>query len=128
MKPEPCPSDWQEIALALYNQLRQECGQWVVVRVQETLWEVVRPRSQEAILAACETTSQSDEALVLDLILSCERETARDEGRREGIEEGWREGYCAGAYRTETLPPSGNEINAAWAARQERRALAEKQP
>ena len=52
----PYPFERNEIASALFEHLRQCGGQWVAVRVQDPAhWEVVKPRSQEAILAACET-------------------------------------------------------------------------
>lgn len=50
--------DRQHMASALLEQLGQEGGLWVAVRQQGSGWELVRPRTQEALLAACETESQ----------------------------------------------------------------------
>lgn len=47
--------DRDHMARALLEQLGQEKGLWVAVRLQGTCWEIVRPRTQEALLAACET-------------------------------------------------------------------------
>jgi len=51
----PTAFDRGHMAHALLEQLEQEGGLWVAVRVRGTGWEIVRPRSQEAILEACET-------------------------------------------------------------------------
>ena len=50
-------SDIEQSAIALFDELtRAHEDQWVAVRVGgSTGWEIVRPRSQQAILDACAT-------------------------------------------------------------------------
>jgi hypothetical protein len=58
----PLRSGIEEAGIALIDTLnRHDDGQWVAVRVRDgTGWEIVRPRSQQAILDACATPSQPD--------------------------------------------------------------------
>lgn len=52
---EPTKFDRADMGKSLLEQLHRHEGQWVAVRVEGSGWEVVNPRSQEAIVAACET-------------------------------------------------------------------------
>jgi hypothetical protein len=64
---KPTAIDRQHMAQSLMEQLSQHDGQWVAVRLQGTGWEIVRPRSQEAILAACDTGgSIAEQAVVIE--------------------------------------------------------------
>lgn len=57
------PSKYARIncALALLESIEKRGGQWVAVRVDGPMnWSIVEPRSQEAILAACETTDSAE--------------------------------------------------------------------
>jgi len=47
--------DFVSRAVALLKQLELEGGMWVAVKVEREGWNIVRPRTQSAIIQACET-------------------------------------------------------------------------
>lgn len=61
----PMPFERAEIAQALFDAIRQKApnGEYLAVRIQgETLWDIVAPRSQDAMLEAIRTTNNRDPA------------------------------------------------------------------
>lgn len=57
----PTAFDRDAIGAALLEELVRQGEEWRAVRVRGgTLWEIVTPRSQEALLAACETEEPSE--------------------------------------------------------------------
>ncbi len=50
--------DRERKAIALLDALERESGVWVAVRVENEGWEIIRPRSQEALKDACATTER----------------------------------------------------------------------
>lgn len=55
--------DFEHRAVALLRHLESMGTDWLAIRVNGTGWEVVRPRTQQAILDACSTEAKAEAEL-----------------------------------------------------------------
>lgn len=52
---KPAAFDREHMERSLIEQLGRHNDQWVAIRFRDMGWEIVKPRSHEAIVAACDT-------------------------------------------------------------------------